>query len=415
MGATCLTLLLASFLPGGSPEEGWTFDFHPLLCTGVDARWEEGEPVMDDWAVDFSTRLTARSEIFDASATGAFVADTTVLVTLRRASAGVRWPGSPWIATGIGLADDQPFEPGLPVPLVELGWMDIDSLLSFTAGAGGVLGFRGRISLMAEQGTGDTLAVTGIDAPWLGFGTASWSRYHMSGSGGESEFSVVSAMIDVRVAEPWVVVARGDDDGEWGVSARVRGWSPVGTRYGRIEVVPGMSFSGDSSFLPGSAFVPGERVLTLDLLHRSQDRCLSVSAGGRVDLEGLSDDGGRLGLDMISEAGVEYRLGTWFGEGGDWNARLDADYRRSAAGGGLSVAATRDSTRCFGRASYSPVRGVTAFVELSGDVYDGGEGTLDPAGLLRVTVSRARFIGGFSADWDGEQVLFRIETRGVFW
>jgi hypothetical protein len=225
----------------------------------------------------------------------------------------------------------------------------------------------------------------------------------------------VSAMIDVRVAEPWVVVARGDGDGEWGVAARVRGWAPVRTRYGRIEVVPGISFSGDSSFLPGSAFGPGERVVTLDLLHRSQDRFLSVWAGGRVDLEGVSDDGGSLGLDMLSEAGIEYRLGTRFGEGGDWNARIDADYRRGAAGGGLTVSASRDSTRCSGRASYSPVRGVTAFVELSGDVYDREEGTLDPSGLLRVTVSRALFIGGFSADWDGEQVLFGIETRGVFW
>jgi hypothetical protein len=134
MGATCLMVLLASFLPGESPVEGWTFDFHPLLYSGVDARWTEGEPVMDDWEADFSTRLSARSDIFDVSATGAFRADSTVRVTLRRARAGVRWPGSPWIATGIGLADGQPFEPGLPVPLVELGWMDIDSIRSFTAG-----------------------------------------------------------------------------------------------------------------------------------------------------------------------------------------------------------------------------------------------------------------------------------------
>ena len=184
MTVSGLLLALVAFFPRGAQVEGWTFDFHPLLYGAAEAKWNDGSPVMNDWEFDFSTRLSARSDIFDVSATGAFRRDSVSHATLRRASAGARWPGSPWIGTGIGLSDIQPFESGLARPVVEWGFMDIDSILSLSVEAGGVLGFSGDISLLGEEGSGDTLVVTGIDAPWLGFGTASWTGYSSACSTG---------------------------------------------------------------------------------------------------------------------------------------------------------------------------------------------------------------------------------------
>ena len=410
-----LVLILTAFLPDGSAAEGWTFDIHPLLYAGADATWNDGAPVLESFKIDFSTRLSALSDVFDVSATGVLRRDSVTFAALWRASAGVKWPGSPWIGTRIGFSDLQPYAAGLGEPVIEWGWMDIDSLLGFSAGAGGILGFSGDVTLLLEGESGDTLVMTGLEAPWLGFGTASWVGFSRATGDSTQKFSTVSAMLDLRHVEPWVVIANGKSDGRWGVTGRIHGWSPIRTRYGTIEIVPGMVFSGDSAFLSGQAFYPGERTLTLDLLHRSGDRLLSCFLSGHIDLEGVVPDGGQVGFDMVSAAGIEYRLRTGFQDTGDWSALLDADYRRSGAGGGASISLSPDSIRLFGRASYSPVGTVTAFLEVSGDLWDGDEGTLDPAGLLRVTAASGWLIGSAALEWDGSEVLFHLSTTGVLW
>jgi hypothetical protein len=420
MTPALVLIALTGFLPDSAAVEGWTFDFHPLIHAGADASWKDGEPVLEGWEIDFSTRLSARSEIFLASVTAALASDSlqgdhVPEARVREATAEARWPGSPWVSTGIGFADRQPFSPGTGAPVVEWGWMGIDSLVGFSAGAGGVLGFSGNVSLLMCRNGGDTLVTAGIDAPWLGFGTASWTRFSRTRGDSVQEFSVFDVMADFRVVEPWIVAVDGPGEGRWGVAGKLYGWSPLRTRYGTVEIVPGAAFAGDSISLPGQAFAPGEQSLSLDLLHRCSGHMMSLYLSGHLDLADEENGGGGFGLDMVSVAGIQYRVRSGFTGSGDWNASVDADYLRSGAGGGAGIFACEDSVRLTGRAMYSPARSVTAFMELSGDAWDGERGTLDPSGLLRVSASQGMFTGSVAVEWADGQVLFRLETSGVLW
>lgn len=411
MISTVLLLSLSSLFPPDSLPEGWEIGLHPLLFSEVVATWSDEEPHMDSWKVDFSVALSLRSDVFDLGATGALRRDSVPDVSLRRASASVRWPGSPWIGTRAGLRDVQPFVCGMDTPVIDWGWMEIDSIHGFGVSAGGILGFSGEISLLTGT-PGDTLIWTDVRAPWLGFGTVRWSGFRRDQSPYAGRIDVVTAMADFRYVKPWVSVVDCDAPNSWGVAGELRGWKPLTTSFGEIEIVPGLAFAGDSIALPGDAFESGQRLLSLDLFHTSKEFFFGAFLSGRIDLEGKVPDGVMLGMDMISRAGIEYALRAGFSEPDDWSARLDADYRRVQAGGGLSVAASSDSVRVFGRASYNPLSSVSTLMEVSADIFDE---TLDPMGTLRVFIGTENIWGSIALEWDGENVVFLIDTRGYLW
>ena len=411
MISSVLLLSLSSLFPPDSLPEGLEIGLHPLLFSEVIATFSDEEPHMDSWMIDFSAAFSLHSDIFDLGATGAFRRDSVPDVHLRKASASVRWPGSPWIGTRAGFRDVQPFASGMDAPVVEWGWMDIDSIHGFGVSAGGILGFSGEISLLTGT-PGDTLVWTDVRAPWLGFGTVRWSGFRRDQAPGVVRIDVITAMADFRFVKPWVSVVDCDVPNSWGVDGEIRGWKPLTSSFGDIEVVPGLAFAGDSIALPGNAFEGGQRLLSLELFHTSKEYFFGAFLSGWIDLEGKVPDGVMLGLDMVSRAGIEYVLQAGFSEPDDWSTRLDADYRRVQAGGGMSVAANSDSVRVFGRASYNPLSFVSAVMEVSADVFDE---TLDPAGTLRVFTGAENIWGSVALEWDGENVIFLIDTRGYLW
>lgn len=414
---TALIPLLAfiAAASGDSLPEGWTAGASCLFGAEAGARWVVDHAVLDSTGTDVSVSLTARSQVADILVTAAVTAsdDSVAAASLRRMRAMLRWPGTPWIGAGAFLGEGAPFVPGLEDPLVEYGWIAPDSVRGMSLSAGGFLGFRGSYALALTPG--DTLVSTHARSPWLGFAGFDYSRtaVHPASDGGEvgSVLNVLTIRADLRYVKPWVLVAgaEGEQD-NWAVEAEIRGFRPLETEWGRLELVPGMSFAGDSFSSPGSAFVPGMRVLTLRALMRPERVMAGAGITVSVDLEGDSLTFVSLMGHMISRAGLSYALtGT---------AREDGWYRAAAeigtSDGGAASAflggeIIEDSLRVTGRALYSPRPDVNGTLTVSGDA----GGSLDPTCGLDLSALVGPVTGHIGIAWLPGDVLLTIELGGL--
>jgi len=403
-------------LAGGndSPDipENWILGYDCLFDAFALGNWKNNHPVIDSTSIDAAISVRAASPEVDFLATGALRSDSTSSLIFRRARAVVKWPGTPWIAAGVYLNDQQPFIAGLSDPVVEWGWVDIDSIQGYGLSSGGILGFRGDYILQLSRG--DTLSQLNVHSPWMGFVGADYARAQIhtaDSTGGNITVNVLSVRGDFRYFKPWLIVAGAEgEEGKWAVSAEIRKFRPIDTKWGRIEVVPGIHFAGDRIDFPGSAFVSGQRVITLGAFLESRRYFVSAGIKGMLDLESDSLSGVSASAGMISDAGVSWDVIIGFYADGDYRAYISSVTSDSFASAGIAVEIINDSTRVTGSASYSPRDDVCAEVSVSGDI----DNSLQPACGLAVSAALGPVRGLVGIEWEYDNSpSLRINLTGL--
>ena len=392
--------------------ENWVFGYECLINGSACGNWKGNHPVIDSTSVDAAFSVMAVSPEVDLLAAGVLHSDTASYVGFRRARCAVKWPGTPWIGAGIYMNDQQPFIAGLSNPVLEWGWVDIDSIHGFGVSSGGVLGFRG--DYLIQLTSGDTLSQLNVHSPWMGFAGVDYSKaqIHAADSTGENiTVNVLSVRGDFRYFRPWLIVAGAEGEkGKWAVSAEIRRFRPIDTQWGRIEIVPGMHFAGDSIEFPGSAFVPGQRVITLGAFLESRRYFVSAGIKGTLDLSSDSLSGVSASAGMISEGGVSWDMIFGYYADGDYRVYVSQAISDSYASAGMAMEIINDSTRVTGSASYAPRDDVCAEVSVSGDIDD----SLQPACVLAVTTSLGPVMCLAEIEWEYDSSpSLRINLTGL--
>ncbi len=403
MSTALITLIV--LIAGGTDStdvsiipENWIFGYDCLIDGSASGDWKNNHPVIDSTSVDAAVSVRAVSPEVDFLATAALQSDSTSRVGFRRARGVVKWPGTPWIAAGVYLNDQQPFIAGLSNPVLEWGWVDIDSTRGFGVSSGGVLGFSGDYLIQLTRG--DTLSQLNVHSPWMGFAGVDYSRarIHPADSEGvDITVNVLSVRGDFRYFKPWLIVAGAEgEEGKWAVSAEIRKLRPIDTQWGRIEIVPGMHFAGDNIDFPGIAFVRGQRIITLGAFLESRRYFVSAGIKGMLDLSSDSLSSVSASAGMISEGGISWDVIFGYYADGDYRAFISSAASNSYASAGIAVEIISDSTRITGSASYSPRDDVCAEVSFSGDIDD----SLQPACVLAVTTSLGPVMCLLGIEWE---------------
>lgn len=418
-----VSLFILLVLSGGIPEsslhagilpEGWIVDWGCLVSASGNGRWIWKHPVMDSTDVDAALCLTAQSPEVDFHVTGALRSDSTSTADLRRARAVVKWPGTPWIGIGLFFHDRQPFIPGLRDPIVEWGWMNIDSLQGYGFSSGGILGFKGEY--LIQQTGRDTLTQMSIRSPWMGFVGLSYSRVHYHSTDlPEDENMVINSLIiesDFRYFEPWAVIAGAEgEEGRWALAGEIREFSAFRTDWGVIEVVPGIEFAGKRFSSPGNAFVPGQRLISLGAYLQSFRYAVTAGIKGMLDLKSDSLSGVSATAGMISESGITWDIEFDAYADGDIRALFGAGTADSKASARLRVEILEDSTRLIGMTSFTPREDVCAELTVSGNI----ESDIDPSCRLHVSTALGPVTGLLGIVWEqGSDVVLTLNLRGFF-
>ena len=375
--------------------ENWSFGYDCLIDASAAGNWKNNHPVTDSSSIDAAVSVMMESPEVDFLVTGAIRSDSTSRMGLRRARGVLKWPGTPWIGAGVFVNDRQPFIAGLLNPVVEWGWVDIDSIHGFGLSSGGIMGFSG--DYLIQLSRGDTLTQLDVHSPWMGFAGLDYSRARLSTadstSDGNTVVNVLSVRGDFRYFNPWLTVAGADGEGgKWAVSVEIRNYSPINTEWGRIEVVPEVHFAGDKIDFPGSSFAPGQRVIALGAFLESRRYFVSSGIKGMVDLSSDSLSGVSATAGLISGAAVSSLISDSF------------------ASAGIAVEIINDSTRVTGSSSYSPRDDVCAEVFISGDIDD----TLQPACGLVLSAALGPVNGLVEIKWDyNSSPSLRINLRGL--
>ena len=393
--------------------EDWDFGYSALVQAGAGGTWVDGEPVADTTSFDAAFSVHALSKEVDLLAVAASGSDRSGEMFLRRGRASVRWPGTPWIGGSVHYGDGLPFVPGLGPPLVEWGWVDPDSLSGFGVSGGGILGFSADY-LLQEAGD-DTLEQFMVSSPWLGFAGADYYRMELvpgdSISSGGLVMNAVAVRTDLRYASPWLVIAGGEGrEGRWAVSGEIRDFSPIDTRWGSIELVPGIDFTGDSLDLPSCSYTPGRRVVSMAAYLNSRRYMFSAGVKGMADLESDSLSGASMTAGMVSEGGVTWDLMLDIFADGDYSGLLSSRTSDSFASAGLMLEVVNDSSRVTGSASYSPRRDVCAQLSVSGDLDD----SLEPSCAAAVSAALGPVRALLEVDWKYDAApVYRLDLRGL--
>ncbi len=300
------------------------------------------------------------------------------------AGAFFRWPGSPWIATGVSMGLVDPFLAGFDVPVKE--WNDYDVMDStvVTVEAGGLLGFDSFWNQF-----GDSLSWYGIKSPWLGFGTVSWNGIQEN----STELETFSGFLDLRRAQPWFLFVK--ENSQWTYLTEIRGWQPVRNRCISIEAVPRLFFVEDSS------------TVGLTGLLRGENRTLSASFTAVMDVDNGSEPFLSAGLDVLSETGIAWSLDAELDHLKDFHGLVSGFYRISPAGCGGSLEMFDDSLRVTATALYSPVRGVSTELSVMSDL---STESPEPECLLRVFGARDDFIGAITVEWGEGSTTMGMEV-----
>jgi len=393
--------------------DNWVFGYEFLFDASADGSWKGNHPVIDSTGIDASVSVLVLSPEVDILAMGAVSSDSASSIRLRRGRAVVKWPGTPWIGAGVYFNDKQPFIAGLTGPVVEWGWVDIDSIRGFGVSSGGFLDFEGEylIQLSPE----DTLSQLNVYSPWMGFAGVDYGRVQLhrtdSLSDENTTVNVLSVRGDFRYFSPWLIIAGAEGEhGRWALSGEIREYAPFNTRWGSIEIVPGIHFAGDSIEFPGDAFVPGQRIISLGAFLHSSRYFASAGLEGMLDLQSDSLSGISASAGLISEMGIRWNAVLNYYADDDYSAIVSSELLDSFASSGIAVEVINDSARVTGRASYSPRDDVCAEIRLSGDLDD----SLQPACGFAVSAALGPVTGLFRIDWNYlSSPLIRIDLRGL--
>jgi hypothetical protein len=319
-------------------------------------------------------RAVYRDDMFHIEATAALEYRTDSL-KLQPVSAGgfFRWPGSPWISSGVFLGLKDPFLPGLNAPVREWRSTGVTDITGISAEAGGILGFRGFWNQY-----GDSLSWYGVNSPWLGVGMLSWN-----GLGRDTlSCETYNGFIDLRKMQAWFVVI-GDED-LWSAEAEIRGLEAFSSPIMAIEVVPRIDWSEDSTRIELSGFIT------------SRVRSFSGRFTAGANADSLDAPDVNAGFDLLDKAGVQWSLTLGLDHLEDLTAVASGEYRASPVGCGGSISLVDDSLSITAMALYSPVRGVSSKLSINTDL---STNSPDPGCLFGVYGSGGQGSAGFTVRW----------------
>ncbi|MCK5035846.1 MAG: hypothetical protein KAS73_08140 [Candidatus Sabulitectum sp.] len=316
-----------------------------------------------------------------AEAAVSYSADSTS-TEIEPVSAGAffRWPGSPWIGTGVSTGLIEPFLPGFDVPVRE--WRNYDMMDSsvVTIEAGGLLGFQGFWNQF-----GDSLSWYGVRSPWLGFGTVGWNGIRED----SSLVEIFSGFLDLRKVQPWFLFVK--ENSQWAYLTELREMELLRNRSFTIEMVPRFYYEEDSVQIGLTGYLRGKDRAVSALLNVSVD----AADGSKTFLAG--------GMDLLSEAGIAWSVKAELENLETFYGRVSGFYRSSPAGCGGAVEMFDDSLRATATALYTPVPGVATELSVMSNLDSNNP---EPGCLLRIFGARDDFTAAVTVQWrDGLTTL----------
>jgi hypothetical protein len=300
------------------------------------------------------------------------------------AQAFFRWPGSPWLETGVSMGLINPFIPGLNQPVREWNSYEVFDSISVTLKAGGLLGFQG-----FWHETGDSLSWYGVKSPWLGFGSVVWNGITEN----SSRLETVSGFIDLKRVQPWFLFV--SENSRWTYTTELRGWTPVNKNTVSMEVVPVVSLGEDSETVGVTALISGK------------NRAVSGFFKTEKELEDSSNPTVAAGLNVLSQAGIDWAVTAEFDRFEVFHGVLSGFYRMSPAGCGGRIEMFDDSLRVTATALYSPVDGVSTELSVMSDL---NANSPQPGCLLQVFGAGNDFTGKVSVEWKQGLTVLGMEV-----
>ena len=307
---------------------------------------------------------------------------SSVAVTPVSASTFFRWPGSPWIASGVTRGTIDFFIPGLNKPVCEWNSINLSDSTTVTLQAGGLMGFDGFWHQM-----GDSLYWSGVNSPWLGFGMVDFDFFKNK----SSSIQTVSGFLALKKIQPWFVFV--EEDSSWSYFAEIRDWKPLSNRFVSLEIVPELNYVQDSTVVGLTGYVWG------------QNLAIAGSIAAFMDIENQTDPSIGLTFDLFSEAGISWYLGANTEELENYNGFVSAFYRRSPAGCGGKLNVSEDSIRVTATALYSPLSSVSAEFSVMSDI---SRNSPSPGCSLNIFGATSSFTSNIALLWQKN-----ITTLGI--
>jgi len=290
------------------------------------------------------------------------------------AGAFFRWPGAQWIGAGVSVGLINPFLQGLGSPVREWNSYETNDSTAVTVEAGGLLGFQG-----AWNQFGDSLSWYCVKSPWLGFGTVEWNGVREN----SVQLETVTGFLDLKRVQPWFLFVK--ENSRWTYSLQVRGWKPFTSSRLSLEVAPLVSLGKDSSAAGLTAWMYGN------------DRAFSGYFTAVSVLENEPEPRFETGLNILSQAGIEWSLEADLDRLETFHGELSGFYRMSPAGCGGKIELYDDSLRVTATAFYSPVENVSAEFSVMSDL---DTDSPEPGCLFQVFGARDDITAGVSVEWE---------------
>ena len=300
------------------------------------------------------------------------------------AEAYFRWPGSPWVATGVSIGEIDPFISGLGTPVKEWNSYGVLDSTVVSLEAGGLLGFEGSWNQF-----GDSLSWYGLSSPWLGFGMVNWNRIRVN----SSELESFSGFLDLRKVQPWFVFVK--ENSEWTYLAEIRDWKPLRNRSFSVEVVPGFSYEKDSTLIGLTGYL------------RGNNRAISASLEAVMDVENGTNPNFSGGMDIISQAGIAWSLDAFLEDLEYFHSEVSAFYRMSPAGCGANLEIFDDSLRATATALYSPVPGISTELSVMSNLSNDSP---EPGCLISIFGAKENITSALTLEWEKGHTTLRMEV-----
>ncbi len=383
MIAIFLALVLSGQQTGTVYEAPDGFSLGLFFHTTASADLHNGLKTLSADTLMVFPRGAFRSDWVQLSAEAAvsYSADSTS-TEIEPVSAGAffRWPGSPWIGTGVSTGLIEPFLPGFDVPVREWRNYDVMDSSVVTIEAGGLLGFQGFWNQF-----GDSVSWYGVRSPWLGFGTVGWNGVRE----GSSQLETFSGFLDLRKVQPWFLFVK--ENSQWTYLTELRDMKLFRNRVFSIEMVPRFYYEEDSVQIGLTGYLHGEEKAVSGLLNFSID----AADGSKNSLAG--------GMDLLSEAGIAWSVAAELENLETFYGRMSGFYRSSPAGCGGAVEMFDDSLIATATALYSPVPGVATELSVVSNLDSNNP---EPGCLLRIFGARDDFTAAVTVQWwDGLTTL----------
>jgi hypothetical protein len=303
-----------------------------------------------------------------------YTPDSTAYLKPVSAGAFFRWPGAPWFGAGVSTGLINPFLQGLGSPVREWNSYKTNDSIAVTLEAGGLLGFQGEWNQF-----GDSLTWYSVKSPWLGFGTVEWNGVREN----SAQLETVTGFLDLKRVQPWFLFVK--ENSRWTYSLQVRGWKPFTGSMLSVEVAPLVSLGEDSSAAGITAWLYGN------------GRAFSGYFTAVSALENEPEPRFEAGLNILSQAGIEWALEADLDRLETFHGELSGFYRMSPAGCGGRIELFDDSLRATATAMYSPVESVSAEFSVMSDL---DTDSPEPGCLLQVFGARDDIIARVAVEWE---------------